>query len=485
MKPWQKAVFSIFCVIAVIYFLFLGIKVFVEKKVFSKMPPDVKKEYEVWQTKKLSFNPADLEAKPFQKQTIETAQTFSVIWREKKKEALELAQKYKTFQTQAPGGKVSIASSPPSDEITTSTQSQTNQGEYKTIEDFSGDLSQLDSLTSALETLVRMPDYEIDVLMLETDPMIMGPSENNDYHDYLFSLQTLSKILEIKISLLVREEKTAEAFSTAETIMLSAKTHKFSNLMHRLISISVLSNGSQSWHKAVAKCDDPDLLRKALKRQISLKPDPKLILQDIQLDVTDRIGIIRSARRKGINTDIQGMTGKEIMGESLRMEAELLEQVTLPKIKKETDKENIRKLIKDLKTSSALFGGKPRNARGYGAKALSRIVTPILFGIARPNFLEAVTREKVSLARFDLLILSTAWKIYTLEHGAEVEKPEDLVPDLLPEIPRDPFAQDGKPYASKPFLYSIGPDSADQEGDVLYDPTNGTISSGDIFFREE
>ena len=42
----------------------------------------------------------------------------------------------------------------------------------------------------------------------------------------------------------------------------------------------------------------------------------------------------------------------------------------------------------------------------------------------------------------------------------------------------DPFT--GRPYLSRDsILYSLGPDGVDHQGEVPYDPTNGTFSSGD------
>ena len=482
MKSWQKIVFSLFCVVAVIYFLMMGIRIYIEKKIMSRLGTEGKIQYEDWRTRKLSFAPEDLEANPFQEKTIQAAGRFYKIWEEKKQEAVNLDGKYKMYKTKISGQKEMDQIPPAMETPTTTTKSQANQRAYNNIEDFYKDLPQFEALIAAFVEMVKQPDYEIDAVTSDSDPWMIS---NTGRQDYLLSLQIMSKMLQIKTSELVAEGKTPEAFAAAESIVRASKTHPFSVLIHRLIGISILSIGSSSWHQAVDHCSDGNLLRDTLKLQISLKPQKEMISDNVHLGVTDSIGQIRSAKRRGIETNIQGMTGKQISGEAMRVEAECLEKFTLPKLTDQTQKDNIQRMIKDFRTSASLFGGKPQNALGYGAKAISGIVTPVLFGIARPNFSEAVTREKVSLARFDLLILSTAWKIYTLEHNAEPEKPEALAPDLLPEIPRDPFAQDGRPYASKPRLYSVGPDGTDQEGDILYDPTNGAMSSGDIFYQEE
>jgi len=474
MKPWQKILFALFCVVAVIYFLMMGIRLYIEKKIMSRLGAEGKIQYEDWRTRKLSFAPEDIEAMPFQEKTLEAAERFYKIWDEKKEDARNLEQKYKMYKTK-------MSEKNDQDTSTTSSQSLAKEREYRNIEDFYEELPPFESLITAFEEMVNQPDYEIDVITAEGDPWGMAYTGRQDY---FLSLQVLSRILEIKTSSLLSEGRTAEAFAAAETIIRASKSHPFSTLLHRLIGITILSNGSRAWHEIVAQCSDAILLRETLKQQLALKPKKDLIPEDGLVQVSDAIGQIRSAKRRGIETSIQGMTGREILGESMRVEAEFLEKFSLPKITDQKQKENIQEMINNMKTSSSLFGGKPRNLWAFGAKAVSSIASPILYNIARPNFLEAKTREKFSRARYDLLILSTAGKIYTLEHGAEPEKPEDLTPGLLPEIPGDPFAQDGKSYMSKPRLYSVGPDSIDQEATVLYDPTNGTVSSGDIFGGE-
>jgi hypothetical protein len=54
-------------------------------------------------------------------------------------------------------------------------------------------------------------------------------------------------------------------------------------------------------------------------------------------------------------------------------------------------------------------------------------------------------------------------------------------PDLEASI-IDPFT--GKPLMKMGnSFYSLGPDMTDQGGKVVYDPTNGTLSAGDIVER--
>ena len=57
-------------------------------------------------------------------------------------------------------------------------------------------------------------------------------------------------------------------------------------------------------------------------------------------------------------------------------------------------------------------------------------------------------------------------------------------------IPQDPFNDQGKPYVYITNgvtcrVYSLGPDSDDDFGNITYDPKNGNISNGDIVVEVE
>lgn len=66
-----------------------------------------------------------------------------------------------------------------------------------------------------------------------------------------------------------------------------------------------------------------------------------------------------------------------------------------------------------------------------------------------------------------MLMLAIAERRYELKHGSVVAKPDQLVPELLPAVPIDPF--DGQPLrmkvtADEIVLYSVGMDRIDQGG---------------------
>lgn len=183
----------------------------------------------------------------------------------------------------------------------------------------------------------------------------------------------------------------------------------------------------------------------------------------------------------------------------------------------------------------------PNTARAFTLIELLIVVAiiAILAAIAVPNFLEAQTRSKVSRTKADMRTLHTALEAYRLDHrdypphrlpnGFEFGYPDRYVPLTTPvafmtSIPaREVFythdiGGDGGSlewvsytnFASFPsdhalfpaveqhrfFLRSRGPDTVNESNSVrntyftggglaaapsfIYDPTNGTVSRGDM-----
>ncbi|MBN1902900.1 type II secretion system protein GspG [Candidatus Sumerlaeota bacterium] len=137
-------------------------------------------------------------------------------------------------------------------------------------------------------------------------------------------------------------------------------------------------------------------------------------------------------------------------------------------------------------------------------------VVAILSAIAIPNFLEAQVRSKVAKTKADMRSLTTALESYCVDFGTYPspgtgnlkETPHTLTTPVayMTHIPEDTFSPEkgGKiRYYMKDnvyLLYAAGPDRVidiDPETDFdpqnleklkekAYDPTNGTVSSGDI-----
>jgi hypothetical protein len=104
----------------------------------------------------------------------------------------------------------------------------------------------------------------------------------------------------------------------------------------------------------------------------------------------------------------------------------------------------------------------------------------------RPNFEEALTRADVSHDRFELVRMATAAKHRLVSTGEFPKNDKEFAPFLPKELPKDPFADGPMRFLSTSdslVCYSIGPDKTDNRAAIEYDPTNGTLSAGDISIK--
>lgn len=145
-------------------------------------------------------------------------------------------------------------------------------------------------------------------------------------------------------------------------------------------------------------------------------------------------------------------------------------------------------------------------------------VIAILAAVAVPGFLEAHTRARVARVRGDMTALRTALEIYRVDWNGYPPGPFAFAPPFpevktyllttpvsyLSAIPLDPFNQNPDPdppggpfgitgpyigYVNDPLvaevwlLLSYGPDLDFDPGavEIHYNPTNGTVSNGDIY----
>lgn len=142
-------------------------------------------------------------------------------------------------------------------------------------------------------------------------------------------------------------------------------------------------------------------------------------------------------------------------------------------------------------------------------------IIAILAAIAVPNFLEAQIRAKVARVQTELRLLANGLEAYAVDNDVY---PPGIITDpafavdtwrvttpiaYIAAVPRDIFARppgdsdEGGPfglngiylhYLNDPavldeywLLFSYGPDGDMEQDAIIYDPSNGTLSNGDIY----
>ena len=128
-----------------------------------------------------------------------------------------------------------------------------------------------------------------------------------------------------------------------------------------------------------------------------------------------------------------------------------------------------------------------REANARKLQELIESAHPLVKSIM-PNYTEADVRYWIMVAQLRQTRIAAALAAYRLDKGNYPANLSMLVPGYLQSKPADPFSGKGFAYSratdgNSYRLHSIGPDMNNQKHTTAYDPTNGTISAGDVFFR--
>ena len=345
-------------------------------------------------------------------------------------------------------------------------------------------INEFKTVTDGFTRLVNDPGYTMDYFILTTTLIEAGEGDSRvlsgiPLPNFLF-IQSCARLLNLMSFKNSIDGFHEEAFEKAEVIVRSSRTQKFSFLISHLIGIALLRIGTDAWFEAVERCDDPVLLRQTLTRMNEVSPKQPFITTDYDIMTIDLVGAIRNLSRYGIKADLQNKTGQEIQSQLFALQAEFYRNVVIPQYNDVQILERYRRISEGLEVTSAMLGGKVKSLKALPGYLSSPFMKAKIFVSSYPNNLEACTRDNASRASFDLLTIHTAMKIYRLEHGEAPSSLESLVPDYLTHIPGDFFCPDDSPYRHAQSLYSVGPDKQDQKAQLMYDPTNGTISPGDI-----
>jgi hypothetical protein len=299
-----------------------------------------------------------------------------------------------------------------------------------------------------------------------------------------------SKLVFIRTLLLIQEGNLKKALAGTQEIIHDTQCDPYDTLMTQWISICKCPLGIEAWNEVLQKCDDSSLLREMLEQQHELAGRLHFLGdQMFDLRIVEQVGILRELKRCGYEADYQNLTGRELDGRCKATLALFLEKEGLPAVNRNRNADpqlsgTIRSTIKTYREEAISRSGQPHSLLGLWLCYQDSIVTP--FECKENLSAEKLTMcSKILLSRFDLLRLATASKLYMVEHGKAPEKMADLAPAYLPAPLVDRLARGKAPYAVKEGrFYSVGPDGKDDRLKVNYDPSNGTVSGGDLALKQ-
>jgi hypothetical protein len=103
--------------------------------------------------------------------------------------------------------------------------------------------------------------------------------------------------------------------------------------------------------------------------------------------------------------------------------------------------------------------------------------------VPKPNWESSIAYRINVESSIAIALQQAALELYRLKNNHYPEKLEELVPDYLVALPLDPFT--GQKFLTwmkedRMYVYTPGPDNQDTHMEVLYDPSNGTMSMGNF-----
>lgn len=364
-------------------------------------------------------------------------------------------------------------------------------------------IDECEPVLNKFKAFVDKPDYKLDNFSMTT---AVEEHRTLPIPNFL-SIQNTLKLLSYQSKKLCADGKFKEAAQNGVYIIRASKSQPYTYLITNLIAIAALNNGIKSLYDTMSKCNDPETLHYILQKINEHAPKEPFLPSGVDLGIVDAIGTIRTAQRYGINSDYQGMTGSQIYAERMRVEGEYLRQIVLPKITNTTVKAEMEATIENYEMSSAMLGGKANKLKPLGMKFIGIFIRPMFLSSMMPNSKEARIRDFSAVMKTEALRLEVAKKLFSLESAdfassntitksdsmatsdSAINQYNDdsdifgrIVPKYISEIPRDLFDIKKGTLKYNDVFYSIGPDEKDDHAEIIYDPTNGTVSSGDIFF---
>ncbi|MBN2326676.1 MAG: hypothetical protein JXR73_05930 [Candidatus Omnitrophica bacterium] len=319
------------------------------------------------------------------------------------------------------------------------------------------DLQNAKPFLDALLPFSARPDYEMGAWALYENGVLPN----------FQTMQISAKCLLLRAHASAEAGRWREAFENALAVHRLSKRHPASYLITHLVAIAMQNMASHAVMTYAPSCADADALQTALSEMNRLDQDINLSMLEKGL-IIDFIVELSRFQQEDPSIDLTpGRKGRYYFRQY--MDHILSKQV-----------------------DGSLYDNSPpawmiKLARSLGFR---RQVDQLFYGISTPNIQNAVVREKTAVSKYHIAQITLASRLYEIKTGNPPARLADLAPDYLNRRPVDPFAdhETGSDYRFQParkIFYGLGPDGADNQSQILYDPSNGTMSAGDIFSERQ
>ncbi|MFH1743439.1 MAG: hypothetical protein ABIH23_30920 [bacterium] len=315
------------------------------------------------------------------------------------------------------------------------------------------DLKRIEPYTAQLIALSKHPAHDLG-------DWTGGPSDPVAISTRLLMPQVDAKILSLRARLFARQKDWQKALDNNLAMHRLAKRRSVSSLITHLVGIAITGMAADCTVALASRCDDSSSLQNALDELNRLYPQVNLNILDRAREV-DLVALSRAAKREDDSIDLTpGKTGifysQQVMDYNLKKAQQTGQKPS---------------------SFSALFD----IGRFLG---FSKTINMMVFGFSTANLENARTREKVAVAQYDLGRLALASRLVQIKTGEIPTGTASFVPDYLPQQLQDPFTDEEMYRFNTQWkvFYSVGPDKSDDQNQIVYNPSNGTVSQGDIAY---
>lgn len=363
-----------------------------EARVFARMTPQEKAEFDAWYTQKLTLPAEALQPETFTPETLQAVRDFNA-----------LAGRIKDLASAASRGwpKENTLESP----------------EFAAfIERNRATVNEAAPILAAFKAVIARPDYSINAW--ETAAEYTGIESAFPRMDFT-AVRGASRLLYFDSVLKLKDGRIDEAIASADALVACAQMRPFSPTINKMIGIAILGYGLQSYQSIADRVPDPAFRRKIAENLASHRAKIQYFPPDkTDFMVMDQIGMTAEARRRGLTANFQNKSGFDIMIETNRLSAAYLEKFVLPKAADATERAKIQKAIDGYRKNIKSF------SPGIASKWINPITAATLYSIARPGMVQA---DKVTAQRFEqydaLIILGAGTTPLNMIYAPEKSKP--------------------------------------------------------------
>ncbi len=344
-----------------------------EARVFSRMTPQEKAEFDAWYAQKLTIPAEATHPETFSPETLQTVRDFSAL-----------------------GGRLQDITSafdrnwPKESELNTPAFAEF-------IEKNRGAIGEGAPIIKMFKIVLARPDYSINVW--NTVPYA-GAATALPRADYTM-LRRMVRLVYLDSLMNLKDGRIDEALDDADALVGFAHMRPYSPLIGKMIAISVLKYGLGAYEAIGNRTDDPEI-RARIAKDLARHRAKTKYFPDTKINplVMDQIGFTAEARRLGLSANFDNKSGFEISLETMRVNAEYLEKFALPKAADAAERDQIQKAI----------DGYRKNLKSFSSPSLiGRWTNPItaatLYSIGKPGMDKADEVAAEAFKRYDALAI--------------------------------------------------------------------------------